>query len=73
MKNDICNKDYSEYVDIQRYKDRNPDKRDHNKFTRDEVDRLWEFKDQPYYQIVLMLIYTGCRISELLDAGDGKS
>ena len=66
MKNDVCNKDYSEYVDIQRYKDRNPDKRDHNKFTREEVDRLWEFKDQPYYQIVLMLIYTGCRISELL-------
>ena len=67
MKNDVCNKDYSEYVDIQRYKDRNPDKRDHNKFTREEVNRLWEFKDQPYYQIVLMLIYTGCRISELLD------
>ena len=66
MKNDICNKDYFEYVDIQRYKDRNPDKRDHNKFTREEVNRLWEFKDQPYYQIVLMLIYTGCRISELL-------
>ena len=67
MKNDICNKDYSEYVDIQRYKDRNPDKRDHNKFTREEVDRLWEFKDQTYYQIVLMLIYNGCRISEFLD------
>ena len=67
MKNDICNKDYSEFVDVLRYKDRNPEKRDHNKFTREEVDRLWEFKDQPYYQIVLMLIYTGCRISELLD------
>ena len=67
MKNDICNKDYSEFVDINRYKDKNPDKRDHNKFEKDEVERLWQFADQPYYQIILMLIYNGCRISEFLD------
>lgn len=67
MKNDICNKDYSEYVDILRYKDKNPDKRDHNKFEKTEIDRLWQITDQPYYQIVLMLIYNGCRISEFLD------
>ena len=62
MKNDICNKDY-----ILRYKDKNPDKRDHNKFEKAEVERLWQITDQPYYQIVLMLIYNGCRISEFLD------
>lgn len=28
---------------------------------------LWELKDDPFYQTVLMLIYNGCRISELLD------
>jgi len=67
MKNDICNKDYSEYVDILRYKDKNPDKRDHNKFEKAEIDRLWQITDQPYYQIILMLIYNGCRISEFLD------
>lgn len=67
MKNDICNKDYSEYVDILRYKDKNPDKRDHNKFEKAEIDRLWQITDQHYYQIVLMLIYNGCRISEFLD------
>jgi len=67
MKNDICNKDYSEFVDILRYKDKNPDKRDHNKFEKEEIDRLWQITDQPYYQIVLMLIYNGCRISEFLD------
>lgn len=67
MKNDICNKDYSEYVDIVRYKDKNPDKRDHNKFEKAEVERLWKITDQPYYQIVLMLIYNGCRVSEFLD------
>ena len=67
MKNDICNKDYSKYVDIDRYKDRNPDKRDRNKFTKAEVSRLWELADDPYYQIILMLIYNGCRISEFLN------
>ena len=41
MKNDICSKDYSEFVDIVKYKDKNPDKRDHNKFTKEE-----NFKDE---------------------------
>ncbi len=67
MKHDICNKDYAEFVDIIRYKDRNPDKRDRNKFTGEQIQRLWELADDPYYQIVLMLIYNGCRISEFLD------
>ena len=35
MKNDICNKDYFEFVDLSRYKDKNPNKRDRNKFTKD--------------------------------------
>ena len=67
MKHDICNKDYAEFVDIIRYKDRNPDKRDRNKFTGEQIQRLWELAEDPYYQIVLMLIYNGCRISEFLD------
>lgn len=67
MKNDICSKDYSEFVDIVKYKDKNPDKRDRKKFTKEEVERLWTLAEDPYYQIVLMLIYNGCRISEFLD------
>ncbi|MBR2928338.1 MAG: tyrosine-type recombinase/integrase [Oscillospiraceae bacterium] len=67
MKHDICNKDYSEFVDIVKYKDKNPDKRDRNKFAKEEINRLWELAENPYYQIVLMLIYNGCRISEFLD------
>ena len=67
MKHDICSKNYSEYVDIARYKDKNPDKRDREKFTREQIDRLWELAEDPYYQVVLMLIYNGCRISEFLD------
>ena len=67
LKYDICNKDYSTYVDVAKYKDRNPNKHDRNKFSKEEVERVWTMKDDPYYQIVLMLLYNGCRISEFLN------
>ncbi len=67
LKNDICNKDYSSYVDVAQYKDRNPNKYDRNKFSKEEIDLIWEQKDDKYYQIVLMLLYNGVRISEFLD------
>lgn len=67
VKNDICNKNYAEFVDILRYKDKNPDQREKNKFTAQEIQRLWDLQENAYCQIVLMLIYNGCRISELLD------
>lgn len=66
MKNDICNKDYSSFVDIVQYKDRNPNKYDRNKFEKNEIDIIWEQKEDKYYQIVLMLLYSGVRISEML-------
>ena len=67
LKNDICNKDYSSFVDIIQYKDRNPNKYDKTKFEKDEIDLIWKQKDDKYYQIVLMLIYSGVRVSEMLD------
>ncbi len=66
LKNDICNKDYSSFVDILQYKDRNPNKYDRNKFDKKEITRIWEQKADKYYQIILMLLYNGVRISELL-------
>ena len=67
IKNDICNKDYSTFVDVVQYKDRNPNKYDRNKFEKEEIERIWEQKDDKYYQIILMLLYNGVRISEFLD------
>lgn len=67
IKNDICNKDYSTFVDVVQYKDRNPNKYDRNRFEKEEIERIWEQKDDKYYQIVLMLLYNGVRISEFLD------
>lgn len=46
----------------------NPDARQHIPFTKAEISHLWEVHEQSeYYDIVLMLIYSGVRISELLN------
>ena len=67
LKTDICDKDYSNFVDIVQYKDHNPNKYDRNKFEKNEIDIILEQKEDKYYQIVLMLLYSGVRISEMLD------
>jgi integrase len=36
-------------------------------FTEEEIKRLWEMQDVPWVDSVLMFLYTGFRISELLD------
>lgn len=66
MKLDICGKDYSKYVDISKYSDKNPNKYDRKAFTKKQIDILWSLKDDKYYQIILIMIYTGVRIDELL-------
>lgn len=35
-------------------------------FTDDEINRLWEHKDDPWVDSILMFLYTGFRISELI-------
>ena len=67
MKHELCNKDYSQYADISQYKNKNPNKQESNKFTDNEIQKLWNMADNKYYQIILMLIYSGVRISEFLN------
>lgn len=67
IKNDICGKDYSEFVNIIKFKDRNPNKHERCRLSDEDIKMIWDMKDDRYYQIVLMLIYNGCRVSELLD------
>ena len=38
----------------------------HTTFSRGEIDLLWKHKENPNVQIVLIMIYTGVRITELL-------
>ena len=67
MQNDICDKDYSDYVNIAKHKNRNAESK-HKIFTSSEVDVIWNNSERSDYAgIMLMLIYSGLRISELLD------
>lgn len=67
MKNDICGKDCSLYINLEQFKNKNPNARDRQVFTKNQIDKLWKFSDDMYTQTVLILIYTGVRVGELLD------
>ena len=67
IKHEICKKNYAEYVNIIKFKDKNPRKRTRNRISEDDLKKLWLQKDYPYFQIILMLIYNGCRVSEFLE------
>ncbi len=55
-----------EYLDIK--KAGNPNSYNRQPFSKAEIKKLWEIKDTNiYYTVILMLIYTGSRIGELLN------
>ena len=56
MKYELCNKDYSQYVDIAKHKDKNPNKTDRSPFSKEEISSLWVQKNNRHVQVVLMLI-----------------
>lgn len=67
LENDICQKDYSEFVDIVKHKEKAKEEK-HKPFTDDEITLLWQnVSRNEYIEVFLMLIYSGVRISELLD------
>lgn len=66
LKNDVCAKDYSQYVDIIQYRDKNPNKIDRIPFTDDEITTIWEWSAKnEYVSVILMMIYSGVRIGEI--------
>lgn len=67
MKHDIIEKDYSQFVDIARHKVANAEAK-HTRFSATEIQYLWEnVSRNEYVGVVLMMIYSGVRCSELLD------
>lgn len=62
MQNDIINKNYAKYVIINK-KDETPDI--HKPFTEKELDTLFAHDDLPMVDSILIMIYTGFRVSEL--------
>lgn len=59
-------RDMIRYIDIS--KAGNPNARNKNPFDKTQIDILWKWKDSSeYIRVILMLIYSGCRIGEFLD------
>ena len=67
IKNEIVMKDYSRFVNIDKFKTRNPNACKDRVFSDEEINKLWGESDDVYVSIILMLIYTGVRVSELLN------
>jgi len=65
--NDICQKDYSEFVNIVKHKEKG-DSMKRKPFMESKIKTLWDSVERnDYIQIFLMLIYSGVRIGEMLD------
>lgn len=59
--------DYSKYVDIKKFKDKNPNKRDRTAFTAEQIAKIKTLDSTEVAMTVLMLIYCGMRIGEFLN------
>lgn len=63
MENDIVSKDYSQYVEV----GKNTNESSRKIFTDKEIKRLFEVVNEMHYvDTILIMIYTGLRIGELL-------
>ena len=70
IENDICDKNYAQFIDLTKYsKQAKVDKKIiHTVFTPEEIDTLWKNAETSNVaSTVLIMIYTGVRISELLN------
>lgn len=62
LENDIIRKGYSEYIRLEK-----AEKNEHQIFTSEEITTLFKHDDVNGVDIILILIYTGLRINELLN------
>lgn len=63
IKNDYCEKNYAELVT---WEYTNPEEKMHTPFSEDEINQLWNNQNEPFADIMLMMIYTGMRASEFI-------
>lgn len=62
---DIVKTNHAKDVDISRHINKRDIRKDIIPFNDDQIAMLWKKKNNKYYQIILMMIYTGVRISEI--------
>lgn len=62
MENDICNKNYAQFIKIPK-----EDKKEKEIFSKSEIDILFKNDNIQYVDTILILLYTGLRINEMLN------
>lgn len=60
--NDIVSRNYAKYIEIEE----SEPTYQREVFTIEQIQKLWTLKDDCYVKIVLILLYTGMRVNELL-------
>ena len=63
----LTDQDYSESVDINKYKQRNPNRKNRQAFSEDQIQKIKTLDSEEAAMTVLMLIYSGMRIGEFLN------
>lgn len=63
VKNDFIKKNPVKYIEIGKYKKVYEKK----EFTEEEIQILWDNLDKPFVDTILILIYTGMRVGEMLN------
>lgn len=67
IQNDICDKDYSAFVNIAAHKPKDAESI-HTPFSEGEIHNLWEnIARSEYISVILMMLYSGVRIGEICD------
>ena len=63
MSNNLCDKNYASYINIKKHKKIVCINEADRVFSDEAIAILWKHQDNPYYQMILILIYTGVRLS----------
>lgn len=61
LENDIIVKDYSQFVKMPHF-----DRKEKKPFSKPDISKLWACSEDPNVQAVLIMIYTGFRIGEIV-------
>lgn len=69
IENDISDKDYAQFIDLTVHSKKDKENKEplHKPFTQHEIDTLWKNSNDNAAAVTLIMIYTGVRISELLN------
>lgn len=61
VENDIVVKNYAEFIKMPKF-----DKKEKSIFSHEEIEMLWKHADDKHVQIILVMLYTGLRIGEIV-------